>query len=354
MITLVFTYRNRSANIVKKCLESLAMQTISNFRAVIVNYGSDSRHSQQIEELLKDFNFVNYMYVVVSKQLWNKSRAINIALKDCKTPYFFVGDIDMMFRPDFIEQLSLLKSDASAVYFQVGFLREEESGLEKNFDDYKIKHVTNNEATGMTLYPTALLKSINGYDEFYHGWGAEDTDVHIRLQNAGYGVKFYDTTILMLHQWHPKNYRSKESKEPFHSSLELINHQYLLKISQEKKVLANTNKEWGVLPEKVQFSPSNAILIALTNQKSEIDALLYGLLENYKGNSLVLKVTLHAEYKTIKTGIKKILGKKYRAFYDLQTINDLVLGNIIAHYRNQYYEYEWNRRENSIQLNIKL
>lgn len=354
MITLVFTYRNRSVNIVKKCLQSLAMQTISNFRAVIINYGSDSSHSKQIEELLKDYNFVNYINVDVSKQLWNKSRAINIALKDCQTPYFFVGDIDMMFRPDFVEQLNLLKSEAGAVYFQVGFLREEESIMEKNFDDYNIKHVTNNEATGMTLYPTVLLKSINGYDEFYHGWGAEDTDVHVRLQNAGYEVTFFDKKVLMLHQWHPKNYRSKESKEPYHSSLEQINHQYLQKISQEKKVLANTNKEWGMLQQKVQFLLSNTISIALTNQKSEIDALLIGLLENYKGNSLVLKVTLHAEYKTIKTGIKKILGKKYRAFYDLQTINDLVLGNIIAHYRNQYYEYEWNRTENSIQLNIKL
>lgn len=354
MITLVFTYRNRSIPIVKKCLQSLALQTISNFRTVIVNYGSDGSHTQQIEELLKDFNFVNYIDVHVSKQLWNKSRAINIALKDCQTPYFFVGDIDMMFRPDFAEQLNLLKNEAGAVYFQVGFLREEESGLEKNFDEYKIKHVTNIGATGMTLYPTALLKSINGYDEFYHGWGAEDTDVHVRLQNAGYEVKFYDKNVLLLHQWHPKNYRSKESREPFHTRLEQINHQYFQKISQEKKVLANANKEWGLLQEKVQFSPSNTISIAITNQKSEIDAMFYGLLENYKGNSLVLKITLHAEYKTIKTGIKKMLGKKYRTFYDLQTINDLVLGTIIAHYRNQYYEYEWNRTDNSIQLNIKL
>jgi hypothetical protein len=354
MITLVFTYRNRSIYIVEKCLQSLALQTITNFKMVLVNYGSDNGHSQQIEELIKDYDFVNYIYVDVSKQLWNKSRAINIALKDCQTDYFFVGDIDMMFRPDFVEQLNLLKSEVSAVYFQVGFLRKEESSLEKKFEDYKIKHLTNNEATGMTLYSTALLKNLNGYDEFYHGWGAEDTDVHVRMQNAGYDVNFFNKEVLILHQWHPKKYRTKESKEPFHQSLEQINHQYFQKISQEKKVMANTNKDWGMLPEKVLFPEDNIISIALTNQKSEIDALLCGIMENHKGKKMVLNIILHAEYKNIKNIIKKMLGKKYRAFYDLQTINDLILANIIAHYRNQYYEYEWNRSGNSIQLNIKL
>jgi 23S rRNA maturation-related 3'-5' exoribonuclease YhaM len=77
-------------------------------------------------------------------------------------------------------------------------------------------------------------------------------------------------------------------------------------------------------------------------------------MENHKGKKMVLNIILHAEYKNIKNIIKKMLGKKYRAFYDLQTINDLILANIIAHYRNQYYEYEWNRSGNSIQLNIKL
>jgi hypothetical protein len=354
MITLVFTFRNRSLHIVKKCLQSLAMQSNSDFKVVVVNYGSDESHSKQIEALLKDFHFVTYLHCKVLKQLWNKSKAINIVLKECQTPHFFVADIDMIFRYDFIEKLHELKSVEDVIYFQVGFLSESESNFDKSFGDYKIKHLTNFEATGMTLYPTALLKSINGYDEFYHGWGAEDTDVHYRLQNAGNEVKFYDDEILLLHQWHQKSYRTKESSEPFHSRLEQINHQYINKVADSKLVLANTVLEWGAIPNTIDFLQKNVNKKNITNQEDEVNAFLHGSWDTYKGQCLMLEIKAHVEYKSLKNSLKKVLGKKHFSFFDFQTLNDMILIHLVARYRNCYYEYEWNKKLNSIQLKIVL
>jgi hypothetical protein len=354
MITLVFTFRNRSMHIVKNCLQSLVEQSNSNFQVVLVNYGSNPVYTRQIEALIESYGFVNYIKCEVSKQLWNKSKAINIALKKCETTYFFVGDIDMIFRKDFIEKLALFKKENESVYFQVGFLSKSESKLNKTFEGYKINHKTNKEATGMTLYPAKLLKSINGYDEFYHGWGAEDTDVHYRLRNAGTAVNFFHDEILLLHQWHPKSYRSKESREPFHSSLEQINHQYIQKIVQDKTVKANVTYDWGVITEKIDFSSQEMTSIQLTNQKSEVDALLYGLWDKPKGQYLNIEITPHSKYKSVKNIVKKILGKKYFKFYDFQAINDLILAHLITQFRNQYYEYEWNKEQDKIQLIIVL
>jgi glycosyltransferase involved in cell wall biosynthesis len=352
MTTLVLTYRNRDLNIVKKCLNSLQLQTEKSFEVILVDYGSEALIANQLAEFVMNYTFIKLITCPVQGQLWNKSRAINIALKQCETPYFLVGDIDLIFMEDFMAKLHQFKPLEEVIYFQVGFLSEKESRDTKLFNEYSIKHTSSKEATGITLFPTDFLKNINGYDEFYHGWGAEDTDVHLRLQNGEYEVKFYDQEILMLHQWHPKSYRSNESKEPFHSRLEQINHQYIQKIAKAKKVIANTNYEWGILPKRVLFTTTNTI--AVTNQNSEIDAFLYGLLENDKGKNVIINITLHQEYNTIKTEIKKLLGKKHRTFYELQTINDLILGNIIAHYRYKYYEYEWNKEQNTIQLKIAL
>lgn len=354
MITLVLTNRNRELYIIKKCLNSLGKQTINDFKVILVDYGSEFTFTTDLINLVKHYDFVEFISCPVQGQLWNKSRAINIALQQATTPYFFVGDIDMLFRDDFVEKLYALKNDQTVVYFQVGVLSQSESKLNKFFQEYVVKHKTNEEATGMTLYPTAVLKSIQGYDEFYHGWGAEDTDVHTRLRLAGYKLHYFDETLLLLHQWHPKNYRSKNSKEPYHSNLEQINHQYLQKIAIRKDYGANTVFGWGTVPEIVDFNNSKPVRISLTNQASEVDALLYGSLEHYNSQCISIEIKPHQEYEGFKNKIKNIIGKKSKTFYNFQTINDLLLAQIISRYRDKYYTYEWNKQNNVILLKIAL
>lgn len=354
MITIVFTYRNRDIKIVKKCFDSLKDQNNKQFNVTVINYGSNLFYTQQIENIVQEYSFINYIFCSTDKQLWNKSRAINIALKKCTTPYFFVADIDMIFRNDFIEKLQQLKSAETATYFQVGFLNEEESKQDKLFKEYKIKHLTSSEATGITLYLTEILKSINGYNEFYHGWGSEDTDVHLRLQKAGYKIRFYTEELLLLHQWHNRQYRSKNSKEPFHSSLELVNYHYLKQQIACNEPKVNLNFSWGEIPKKVNFKKEILKIVVVTNQQSEIDAILYGVMQVNKGNEIVIKIEKHKEYQSIKNYAKRLLGKKYKVFYNFQAINDLLLSHLISYYRNCYYEYKWNKNENTIQLKIAL
>jgi len=353
MITIAITYRNRDLNIVKRCLDSLANQTDDNFIVDIVDYGSDNGYSSDLKELIKNYTFIQLISVSTKGQLWNKSRAINIVLKKCTTQFFIMGDIDLLYHPNFIKKSKELILTYDVAYFQYGYLSEVETNKNKLFEDNKINFLGTSEGTGTNIYKTKVLKEINGYDEFYHGWGAEDTDVHYRLKNAGYFVHFYDEEILVKHMYHKKTYRTKKSKEPFHSSLEKINNQYMLLQSKLNITKANLNFKWGILPKKESFK-ENTVEILLSNKASEIEALLIGVLENIKGKKLILSIVSHKEYKSSKNYLKKVFGKKYLVFYDFQTINNLILETIITRFKNNYYEYNWDKASGIINLKIAL
>ncbi|WP_130734320.1 glycosyltransferase family 2 protein [Flavobacterium sp. J27] len=356
MITLVITNRNRDLSIVKKCLDSLKTQSVKEFKCFFVDYGSHSEYVSLCKEIIENYDFVTAKFYPVSGQLWNKSRAINTVLKECTTASFFVGDIDMIFAPNFIAKLYQMQSLEEVFYFQVGFLSQEESLLNKTFDAYKTAFLSNKEATGMTFYPTHLLKELQGYDEFYHGWGAEDTDVHVRLLNSGISVKFYDEEVLMKHQWHPKQYRSSYSTEPFHSLLEQVNHNYL-KLTQKNQIKkANTYFEYGLIPVENEYEAlqTNEMEIHLTNEKNELQAFLQGTLFNLQKGVYTIKVSEHKLFKDTKNWLKMKLGKKHLEFYNFEEITNLILSVIIVNFRNNPYYFEYKKKEHTIILRIKL
>ncbi|KAA5822443.1 glycosyltransferase [Algibacter amylolyticus] len=331
------------------------MQTSNDFRVLLVDYGSHNNFSEALKTCVKKYSFIQRVYCPVEGQLWNKSRAINIALQQCDTPYFLVGDIDLIFHPDFIKIANKLASE-DVHYFKYSFLSQEESLKDKKFIDYKIDFEGNKEVTGTTLFSTAKLKSVNGYDEFYHGWGAEDTDIHIRLKNLGLKVHYYTESILLKHQWHPKAYRNKNSSSPFHSNLERVNHNYMYLTLNNKIVNANTNESWGCFPkeedyEKLLNKPDFIIEIKPTD--NDFSALLAHL-KNCKGKIVEIKINQVDIKDKQRQNLKKLLKKKFYNYLDLEIINNLLLEEIIKNYRSKPYKYRFDRVSGSINLVIYL
>jgi GT2 family glycosyltransferase len=52
--------------------------------------------------------------------------------------------------------------------------------------------------------PRSALEALNGFDEAYEGYGREDTDVELRLQNLGLHIKSLKGIALQFHVWHPR------------------------------------------------------------------------------------------------------------------------------------------------------
>ena len=356
MITLVLTNRNRDIRIIKNCLDSLQNQTDVDFEWFLVDYGSYKSNLERLKEFLLHYPKINFISCPVSGQLWNKSRAINMVLNQCKTPFFFVGDIDMIFHPNFISELKGVSSAEKATYFQVGFLSQQESLKQTAFDEYAVAFKSNNEATGMTLYPTAVLKSINGYDEFYHGWGAEDTDVHIRLKNKGFNVQFYDEKIVIKHQWHPKKYRSKASLEPFHSKLEKINHQYIKQVEKFQIVQANKNNQIGITPIDSEYKKLENIttIYPIFSEVFEIDSFMSGAIHNLPNGVYQFNFLIHPLRYDFKNKIKNWLGKKAHTFYSLEEINNKLISVVISNFRNNPYELTFDRENQTLSFKIVI
>lgn len=55
---------------------------------------------------------------------------------------------------------------------------------------------------------TADYKSVFGSDEAFEGWGAEDTDLAVRLYNRGIRAKLGTCASYVLHLWHEANHNS--------------------------------------------------------------------------------------------------------------------------------------------------
>ncbi len=354
MITIVIPNRNRNLSTVRRTITSIMPQYQHGMELIIVDYGSELAYQQELKNLTQEFTNLILHLLPVQAQLWQKTRAINIALKLCKTPYFMVVDMDMIFHPEFVTRASEMLSPTKAIFYQVGILTEEESARDVTFDTYAIKFKTNNEATGITIFPTDILKSINGFDEFYHGWGAEDTDVHVRLQNAGFEIYFYDEECLFLHQWHPKFYRSRESYEPYHSGLEKINHSYLALSRKLKRVNANQGNKWGSVPDNRAYealsTPNHNI--ELKNTKSEVLGFCNLIAED--GLEGVIKITC-ATTKTVislKGKVKKMLRKQKDQDLSMDAVNDLLLEGILKSCRNMPYQYVYDRASQKIVLRL--
>ncbi|MGW1455083.1 glycosyltransferase family 2 protein [Salegentibacter agarivorans] len=358
MLSIIYPYRNRDLQRVKNSLNSLAMQNNRKFKVYFVDYGSSEVYSREVKNLCETFHFVKYSYCATQHQPWNKSRALNSIIKKMEGGYCFVADIDMIFHPTFIEKAIQLRQDKKTVYFQVGFLSPSDNLDNQKFTDFNNYRKSTSEATGLSMFPVKELQALRGFDEFYHFWGAEDTDMHIRLKNAGCEVEFYDENILLLHQWHP-SYRSKESgrltKELQVSGIVQLNHQHL-KFTKGYKVTVVNKKSWGRVASQKEIlklleAPVN---IEVSNEKRQVDGLLFGQLPVI--NMRILKVIIRQDViqKSPKYKLKKATGKKVPEFYSMKSVNDKVLLHLISFYRDNPYTYRVNEINAEIEFCIHL
>lgn len=355
MITLVLTNRNREIRIVKNCLDSLQNQSDKDFEWYLVDYGSQEDYLIKLKALVANYSKVNLITCQTSGQLWSKCRSINIVVKKATQPFFVVGDIDLIFHPTYISTLKKVANEKQVHYFQYGFLSEQESLKNKKFDDYIVDFKGYEEVTGNTMFPTVALRNVNGFDEFYQGWGAEDTDAHIRMQNLGLEIVFYNKEILVKHQWHPKTYRSKESTNPYHSYLERINHEYMINTQSAKRTKVNQNLEWGKPTNEDDYKKllNPTFTFNLDNSVLKTDAIL-AQFNNFQQEVVKFVITKVNIQEKFKNKIKKIVGKKFQPYYEMEDLNNLLLEEIIKNYRNCPYNYSFNRQTNTIILVINF
>jgi glycosyltransferase involved in cell wall biosynthesis len=242
-VTVVMAIRNIPDHRIRKALDSIRNQDYPKdlTKIILVDYGSMQEFTPNYKRLCENHD-AEYIRVE-NKPIWNKSHALNIAIKKAKSKYILSTDADIIFENNYIREAVQLLQKNQYHYILARCLDAPENRLEeKNY--FALKAVstyrsdTVNRGINMTL--THYYHKIHGYDERYAGWGAEDDDLIKRFRLLGLKKKDITHISSYIHQWHPKRWGliNDEQREK--------NEEYFLK----NHSIVRNHEGWGEIQEE--------------------------------------------------------------------------------------------------------
>ena len=220
----------------RRSLLSYASQTRPVDEVVITDDGSSVDVPSGIADVLPGLPFP-VLFVRQPHQVFRLAKCRNNGIREARGDYLIFSDQDIVLFPSYVERFL---AHARAREFLVGnFERLDETATARITDDlirgrgietlvskagerevrkqyrkdlwYRLEH-----ALGVRKIATKLrggvfgawrsdLVAINGLDEEYRGWGAEDDDLGRRLHRAGVVGRNVFREVLALHMLHPPN-----------------------------------------------------------------------------------------------------------------------------------------------------
>ena len=244
-ISVIITTFNRSDTL-KVCLDSLSVQSESNFEVIIADDGSNATHQAKIRTYIKDSYPFPIRYIHQSNQGFRAARMRNKAVAQSKGSYLLFVDGDCIMLPDFIEhhlrlsekgyfipgnrillsnhythkvlQTSIQLYLYSKLSFLQLFMRKHINHFETLlqiplgvFRKWNQRQWQAAKTCNLAIWKQDFL-AINGFDESFEGWGYEDSDLVIRLIKTGIYRKSGRYAVPVLHLWHPTHNRTQEVK----------------------------------------------------------------------------------------------------------------------------------------------
>lgn len=340
MISIIYSYRNLDCQRLNLSLESLEKQSNKNFEVVLVDFGSNNYFSEAIKKVISKYSFVRYIYTYTENQIWSRSRALNLAIKESKFDKIFSSDVDMIFDEKLVDRLLDLYDEKKVTHFKVGYLKKKFKMPIKNRD---IESYSNKGAQGILLFSKSKAFEITGYDEFMCGWGCEDNDFLNRFKSIGIASEFYEN-ILVYHQWHKKftEYKDKSLTQNLAIMNVLGFNYFKLQRNITDKVI-KVNEIWG---KKITEDSYNDLFkidnkIEINNKRAAFDFLINDL-ENtaYEKIYIVIIDSCRREpLQFLKAIIKNHAAD--RTYYSMKFINDVVLKKLVfMGVKNYYYNVD--------------
>lgn len=236
-LSVVTTVYNRPEHF-RLFLRSLALQTRRPDEVVVADDGSDAAVAARLRELLDASGFAGTI-VRQEKDGFRAAAARNMALRVVTGDYVAVFDCDMVLMPDalafhesmaasrrvLIGNRALLPQAPSEALFAMASPGPGSADFERAFGEADAaelqraarlfeKHAWQRRFHLARPHKPKLLschfslpmediRSINGFDENFVGWGYEDDDLARRLYSAGVKPVSVIQTARAMHLWHP-------------------------------------------------------------------------------------------------------------------------------------------------------
>lgn len=236
--SLIICFRNREIDRINNSLKSLVQQTLLDFEVVFVDYGSEKEVAEQAKRLVDTFPFTKYIYSDTRGWFWNRAHALNTGIKVSTGNIIIISDIDLIFPPDYLENLNKLSFNSTFYTFSCYYLPQNANCSNITNKDLE-KSVVN--YVGLCASSKSDLVKNSCFDEYYMDWGGEDDDLYVRLTNSGCKKEHMKVDIFpVFHQWHVKH--SPSCPSPWY--LEMVNYLYSVEDNENTQ-----SKEYGVLVE---------------------------------------------------------------------------------------------------------
>lgn len=120
---------------IRKCLDSLICQDYDNFEVLVINDGSPANEQVIIDEYVKKYSFIHS----IKKENGGYGSALQLAIKEIKTPFMLVCDPDDYLYPNTLGKLSLLQeindSDITIGAKTLIYSDNNEEKYDKSFND---------------------------------------------------------------------------------------------------------------------------------------------------------------------------------------------------------------------------
>lgn len=344
-LTIIYANRNRDAERVKISFNSLKKQSNQNFEVVFVDYGSEPLIVYNLQQLSCSYEFVTFYHLPVSQLLWNKSKALNYGISKSKNSYIFIADVDLVFHPEAIQLLIKLSNPNKFFLFKLGYLNKTQSvNLRKayKFDDLRVKKF--GDVNGMVLSSKESFCKINGFDEFYHFYGAEDVDLFSRLTNADY-IEKKDIHTYFYHNWHATFSGTEDNMittNPRVKNIMRINQQHFNRNKEKSRIKPYRQDIIGTFIDSEQSNllKKPSLFFKIPNILAHVEYFLNEELFNLRDEIVQAEFYEDTYYPSIKYKVKARLGKQTQAYCSLKEINDRVLKKIVFEYRHHNYSFK--------------
>ncbi|GAO42074.1 glycosyltransferase family 2 protein [Flavihumibacter petaseus] len=220
----------------QRCLKSVREQAVLPGEVLIADDGSREETKQLVASMQSDFP-------VPLRHIWQEDKGFRLAkirnranaaadgeyliqvdgdlilhpdfVKDhleAATPGYFIGGSRVILGREFSEKL-LDNQSLQPTVFRRGISNRLNALHSATLGSaasriIKTKNAYNIRGCNMSYWKRDFIR-VNGYNELYNGWGREDTDLIIRLYNAGLKRTYFKLRGIVFHLWHKessKNY----------------------------------------------------------------------------------------------------------------------------------------------------
>lgn len=321
-----------------------------------MDYGSKPELIPEYQKTVEDFPFVNAYFLNVPQVLWNKSKALNYGIRKAAGEYIFIADVDLIFHPESLYLFEQLAASDKFFLFKLGYLcKSETEKLKENYSFEQLKPDRNGTVNGMILAAKKALQQVEGLDEFFHFYGAEDEDLYARLQNAGYKRETVDTAYF-YHNWH-RSFSGSEDElltgNPRVKNIMRLNQRHFQR-NRELGIIKPSQMAEPISPERSALLNEPTKSFRVKNILAHVEHFLRVELPSQEGEVVNVEFVEDHYFNSAKHRIKKLLGKQTQPYISMKEVNDMLLKEIVFCYRDSNYSFKVEEDRKKISFCIEL